>query len=69
MMPRYCSTRWNLLFQILKFAWRYHEAIDRFTSKRENGVRDLELSAEEWQMVKELRDVLKVSRRPLALKT
>ena len=35
-------------------------AIDKFTESRENGVRELELSEEEWKMVKELRNMLKV---------
>ena len=63
MMPRYVATRWNSMFQLLEFAYRYRKAIDLFTESRENGVRDLELSQEEWAMVKELRDVLKV--RPI----
>ena len=60
MMPRYVATRWNSMFQLLEFAYRYRVAIDKFTEARENGVRDLELSREEWATVKELRDVLKV---------
>ena len=61
MMPRYVATRWNSMYRLLKFAWRYRVAIDKFTESRENGVRELELSEEEWAMVKELKTVLKVS--------
>ena len=59
-MPRDVATRWNSTYIMLEFAYKYRDAIDKFTASRENGLRDLELSKEEWGLVKELRSVLKV---------
>ena len=50
------------MYQLLEFAYHYQKAIDKLTESRENGVRDLELTKQEWALVKELRNVLKVHR-------
>ena len=59
-MPRDVATRWNSTYILLEFASIYREAIDKFTSDRDNEVRNLELSVEEWEIDKELQQVLKV---------
>ena len=46
---------------LLDFALEYRKAIEQFTGARENNLRDLELSEEEWELAKHLRDVLEVS--------
>ena len=61
MMPRDVATWWNSTYVMLEFAYNYRNTINKFTESRENGVRDLELCEEEWELVKELHDILKVS--------
>ena len=39
---------------------RYRAAIDRITQKRDLGLRDFELTDEEWKLAEQLRDSLKV---------
>ena len=60
--PRVVKTRWNSMFDLLNFACQHCDAIDSFMAKREHGMRELELSKEEWDLVVELRDILKVRR-------
>jgi hypothetical protein len=60
MMPRDVATRWNSTYDMLKFAYTFREAIDELTSERSLGLRDLELDDDEWNIVKQLRDSLKV---------
>jgi len=61
MMPRDVATRWNYTFEMLSFAYTYHEAYNELTSNREMKMRQLELSDEEWEIVNQLASVLKVS--------
>ena len=60
MMHRDVSTRWNSTFDMLHFALEYRLAIDAMTAMRDLRLRKYELSPEEWEIAKELRDVLKV---------
>lgn len=46
---------------MLSFALEYREAIDRLTADRVADIRKLEVDDEEWELLKQLRDVLKVS--------
>ena len=46
-----------------EFALEYRDAIDKFTECREHKLRELEISADEWDLVEELVEVLKVSWR------
>ena len=60
-MPRDVSTRWNSTYDMLKFACTYREAIDKITDDRSMKLREFELKDDEWKIVEELRDTLKVS--------
>lgn len=60
-MPRDVRTRWNSTYKMLEFAITYRSPIDQMTAEREYKMRDLELDDEEWEIAKQLRDVLKVS--------
>ena len=60
-MPRDVSTRWNSTFDMLDFAVRYQTAIDSLTQRWDLGLWDFELSADEWDIATNLRDILKVS--------
>ena len=62
-MPRDVATRWNSTFILLDFAAKYREAIDKFTGDKANDVRNLELTDEEWEVVEQLQEVLKVRKR------
>ena len=66
-LPRDVKTRWNSTYRLLTMALNYREAVDTITANRRLGLRQLELSEEEWVMLDQLRDVLKVSRRSVGL--
>jgi len=46
---------------MLDFALEYQKAIDAITDTRKLGLGAYELNEEEWSLVRQLRDVLKVS--------
>jgi hypothetical protein len=60
MMPRDVSTRWNSTFDMLDFAVEHITAINAITSNRDMKLRQYELSEDEWDVARQLRDVLKV---------
>jgi hypothetical protein len=59
-MPRDVTTRWNSTYDMLYFALEYRAAIESITSDRKNNLRQFELVEDEWVIVKELQDTLKV---------
>jgi hypothetical protein len=59
-MPRDVATHWNSTFDMLHFALEYRAAIDAMMDKRKLGLGDYELDDEEWTLVEQLRDILKV---------
>ena len=58
MMPRDVATRWNSTYNMLVFALEYREAIDKISGDRD--MRKYELSEGDWDLVKQLCDVLGV---------
>lgn len=60
-MPRDVSTCWNSTYDMLKFACTYRDPINKITDDRSMKLRDYELKDDEWKIVEELRDSLKVS--------
>jgi hypothetical protein len=60
MMPRDVTTRWNSTYDMLDFATEYRAALDIMTADRDMNLRQFELSEEEWNMVTELCEVLRV---------
>jgi hypothetical protein len=60
-MLRDVATRWNSTFDMLEFALKYRAAIDKLSGTREMGLRQFELSKEEWVITEQLRDALQVS--------
>ena len=60
LMPHDVPTRWNSSTDMVEFALEYHEPINVMTQKRDLGLRNLELSDEEWGVLRELHAVLKV---------
>ncbi len=61
MVPRDVTTRWNSTYDMLAFAYEYRAALDIITANREMKLRMYELSDTDWNIVKDLRDLLKVS--------
>lgn len=61
MMPRDVTTRWNYTYEMLSFAYTYRDAYNEITANREMKMREHELSDEEWEIVRQLAAVLKVS--------
>jgi hypothetical protein len=45
---------------MLTFVLEYHHPIEKFMADRENDIRELELSEDEWIIVKQLNKVLMV---------
>ena len=60
MMPRDVTTRWNSTFAMLDFAVKHIAPINAITSNHEMKLRQYELSEDEWDVARQLRDVLKV---------
>lgn len=63
MMPRDFITRWNSTFDMLDFAVEHITAINTITGNRDMKLRQYKLSEDDWDMARQLRDVLKVSVR------
>ena len=59
-MPRDVSTHWNSTYDMLKFAYAYRDAIDQMTDNRGLNLKHCMVTEVEWELVKQLRDVLKV---------
>lgn len=62
LMPRDVATRWNSTLDLLEYALEHRKAIDLVTQRHELGLRDLELTDEEWEIVGQLQSILKVSK-------
>ena len=60
-MPHDIRTCWNLTYDMLKFALKYKEAIKMFTLDLKNDMHKFELNDEEWGLVKELSNTLRVT--------
>ena len=67
-MPRDVRTRWNSTHGMLAFTLEYRDAVNGLTSDRTMDLRRLELNDDEWEIVTQLCDVLKV-RHVLSLNT
>lgn len=61
MMPRDVATRWNSTYDMLQFALAYREALDTLTSDKEMKLRKFEMDEEEWEIARQLMEVLRVS--------
>lgn len=58
MMPRDVATRWHSTYDMLVFALKYRKAIDEISHDRQ--MRKYELLEEEWELIQQLCDVLRV---------
>ncbi|KIM42536.1 hypothetical protein M413DRAFT_70091, partial [Hebeloma cylindrosporum] len=61
LIPRDVTTRWNSTHDMLRFVLEHRKAINSYTGDRRNDLREFELTAEEWKIVKQLCEILEVS--------
>jgi hypothetical protein len=59
-MPRDVANRWNSTFDMLRFAFAYSEPINLIIGDRSMKIRHYEIKDDEWKLVQQLRDCLKV---------
>lgn len=52
------------MYDMLDYAIEHRKAVDTVTQRRDLGLRKFELADHEWEIVKQLRDVLKVCHVP-----
>jgi len=60
MMPHDVTVRWNSTFDMLDFAVEHITSINFITGDRDMKLRKYELSESDWDIARQLRDVLKV---------
>ena len=68
MIPCDVSTCWNLTYDMLKFAAKYHAALNVITTDLDMNLHQFEWSKKEWGMTTELCNVLQVYLPSLSLK-
>ena len=59
-MPRDVSTHWNSAFDMVDFGVLYNQVIESLTDKRRLGLAEFTINEHEWDLLKQLREVLKV---------
>ncbi|KAI0696127.1 hypothetical protein C8T65DRAFT_583657, partial [Cerioporus squamosus] len=59
LLPRDVRTRWNSTFDMVDVALKYRKVVDEFCANKLNGLREYELTAHEWTILKQLRNVFK----------
>lgn len=60
LLPRDVAHRWNSTFDLLRYALSHRKAIDTMNQHRDLELRKFELKNEEWKLMQQLHDVLKV---------
>jgi hypothetical protein len=60
MMPRDVTIRWNSTYDMLVCGNEYRTAVDIITGDRTMDLRKFEISQEEWTVLEQLQEVLKV---------
>jgi hypothetical protein len=64
LIPRDVKTRWNSTYDMLKFALEYHSIIDSVTGNKSLKLCQYELDDGDWDVIKDLLHVLKVTMSP-----
>jgi hypothetical protein len=53
-------THWNATYNMLDFAYDYKEAINQITDRCKMKLQDYEIELHEWDIIRQLRDILSV---------
>ncbi|KAF9223254.1 hypothetical protein BS17DRAFT_817581 [Gyrodon lividus] len=59
-MPRDVLTRWNSTLDMLEYALNHRQAVDSMTQDRAPGPRKYEPDNDEWNLLEQLHDILKI---------
>ncbi|KAG2338200.1 hypothetical protein BDR05DRAFT_978260 [Suillus weaverae] len=59
LMPHDVATRWNSTYDMLDYAIEHRKAVNTVTQRRDLGLGKFELADHEWEIVKQLQDILK----------
>ena len=59
-MPCNVLTWWNLTYEMLQFAIKYHNALNKITGEKELNLHAYEMDNKEWGFAEQLSEVLKV---------
>ena len=54
------STQWNSTLDMLVYTLNHHQVVDSITQDHALGLRNFELDDEEWDLLGQLYDILKV---------
>lgn len=60
-MPRDVAMWWNYTYEMLNFAYTYRDAYNELCANRDMKMRKYEVEDSEWEIVKQLADILKVN--------
>ncbi|OJT07830.1 hypothetical protein TRAPUB_1276 [Trametes pubescens] len=60
LIPRDVRTRWNSTFEMLDSCLKHQKALTQLCSDKSNGLRSFEVSEREWEIAKQLCNMLKV---------
>ena len=60
-IPRDVRTRWNATYDMLEEAYLLKGAVNKITKMRDMKLRQYEIDGHEWDLLRQLRDLLKVS--------
>ncbi len=61
LIPQDVHTCWNVTYNMLDFAYQYKKAINKITDIQEMKLHAYKIELHKWEIVKQLRDLLKVS--------
>ena len=61
MIPCDVRTRWNATYDMLDEAYLLKPAVNKITEMRDMKLRQYEIEGHEWELLRQLRDLLKVS--------
>jgi hypothetical protein len=60
-IPCDVRTHWNATYNMLDFAYQYRKVINKITDIWDMKLHVYEIEVHEWEMIRQLRDLLKVS--------
>ena len=61
MLPRNVRTRWNATYAMFNEAYTLRATVNKITEMRDMKLHKYEIEAHKWEILRQLRDLLKVS--------